>query len=452
MAQSVRIVAGGKRMNRIRMRADQMNLTLAASGLTALGTPDTQFGVINIADNLPSKAARWSSNAGGEGFTFDARLMLNGDFETVFVGGHPAAGWASNGATATRETTAGLFQTGAAALRVAGIGNLAEYYDIVCTPGDKLQFKAGGRKVSAGGSNAEVRVQNLATGSYLTAGGAWQAGVTGIFSTAGTAYVNATVVAQVESFAACQTTDVVIRVQFMSGGVGTDNVYDDAQVVPGIDSVSVIGAGVSASNSISNFGSVNSGLAPQTVIEVRSGSDGTVFATVAATMSVRSPSFYSVFTIAYANFWKFLITTAQPIPVGATSVAVFLGEVVFGQTLLLARGIDGAIDITLRDPQQDSPSRYGEVRTAILTSGPKYDIGVKFKYPALTDFQEARDAVWRVSRNGAYPFVLIPDDQNPDLIVFGVPSSDDFSVKGKTRQWHESASWTMISSPMPQFI
>jgi hypothetical protein len=435
------------------MRDQQLGQTVGTS-VTALGAMDAQFPITNIVDGFPSKPARWAANAGGEGFTYDARLLLNGDFETAFAGGVPGTGWtAQAGVTATRETGAGLFHGGAAALRVSGAGGGAVYYDITCSPGDRLQIIGWARKVAAGNNDAQIQIQNLSTLSWLTAGGAWQVAGASIISIAGTTYTSVTLAFTVESFAACQQTDVVLRVYFMTGGGGgtaTDALYDDVAVVPGVDVVGVFGAGVTLTvptNAIGNAMSWPAGLP----IDIRTSPDNSVFSLLTS-LTPKSPSFYKVFTLTYANYWKLSWATAIPIPARTTSVFAFLGEVVFGQTISLSRGINSAVKVSASEPHLDAATRTGEVRSTLLTTAPRHELEVQFTYTSQADYEEARDQIWRLSRHGAYPFVFIHDDQDADIVSHGAPAEDTFAFTAQMRTWREGDTWRWIGSPMPQFI
>lgn len=447
----MRIIAGGKRMNRMLMRGAQIGT--AGSGVAAVGAMDTQYTIANVWDGFPSKPARWAANAGAEGLTWDARLVSNGDFETAFVGGLPAAtassGWGKTaGATLTRNTTDP--RTGAGALQVAGIPGEYAYIDVYCSPGDKLQVVVAARKNTVGGSNARLEVQNLATGKWLTSGAAWQVAETSVVTTASNAYNVATVPFQVESYALCQTLDVVLRFYLFAGGSTTDNLYDDFQVLPGIDVCSIHAAGVTYTLAgLLVAGSLNTA----TTIELRTGTDGVTYATVVATMTARLQSFYSLFTITYAPFWKLSLGSAQPIPFAATNLFVYLGEVVFGQTLTLSSKAPAPLGVSHQDPQQESDSAYGESRSTILTAGPRRNLTLNFFYGGEAVYQEAKNQVFRLTRNGAYAMVVIVDDTNVDLALFGSVAGDTFDVTRKDGSGGiYTAAMHFNESPMPQWI
>jgi hypothetical protein len=450
---AVLVATGGKRSNRMTMRGLQVGI--AGSGIAGVfgSTFDSQFGLSGAYDGLPSKPVMFATNGTLIGIKFDARLVSNGDFEAAFSGGFPAAittGWGLQGApTITRNTTE--VQSGTGALQIGGVGGGdVVTFDCLCSPGDFLQITVAGRKKTAGSGNAaQVQVQNIVTGLWLSSGGAWIAGTT-LFSNSTAAYSSVTLSFQVESFDACQTEDVILRVYLWSGGgtLGThDAVYDNFQIVPGVDIVSVHGSGYTYT-----LGGVrlSQSLGQGTAVNVRTSPDDVTY-TAFQNMTPKPTSFYKTFTRTYSFFWALVLNNAQLVPYSWGNIFPYLGEVFFGQTVTLQNGVDNGIKMKTIDPQLSSRTALGEARSVLLSSAPHRQVDLTFKWPGRAAFIESRDNIFRMNRNGAYPLMIVVDDTDPDMAIFGCPPGSDFDAVQKYKDWW-TGELTVVEAPFPQWI
>jgi hypothetical protein len=98
---------------------------------------------------------------------------------------------------------------------------------------------------------------------------------------------------------------------------------------------------------------------------------------------------------------------------------------VLGQSVTLLRNQEYGWRTAFMDPQLRDETDAGEMRASLLTEGQRRRLELSFQYNTTASMQEARDTIVRLTRNGAYPCVIVPDDSNAEVVIFGKLSNPD---------------------------
>lgn len=420
-------VATGQYANLLEPRIDPTGL------LNTRITPtneDANFTRGRLVDDNVGSAFRFSTAAATADVLVDLNIVPNGDFESAFVGGLPySSGWSkSAGATVTRDTVNP--QTGAGDMQVTGA--ITEYADVIlpARSGEAWRFMFSGR----GGpvvDTARIEIRNLATGSYLTSGGAWQAAAVDFLNVLGTTYGSAAASTTIQPFLTCLQDVVSIRVRFYAGV--TAALYDDCFAWPGFDFMSVHGHTVT----------------PFVVPTFRSGTTSAA-GTVRATMTPLQPSFYTVLgSVVRTDRWVMLRCTNASLDASP----LWIGELFIGQTTPLLRNPNYGYGEVWDDPQIRQSTPAGRQRVTSRTGGPRVGAELPFAYNSLASWQQARDEIMRRSRGGKYPIVLIPDDTDPEVCIYGRLVEGPFrSTREFMTYYTLDGSLAVAPDPMPTFL
>lgn len=429
-------MAGLSRIRVIGFRKGQSVLARSAAVTPLVVTDENALFVrANLYDGLSSVPFQFNTVGATMRIDADLSSIVNGNFETAFVGGMPGAGWSGlSGPTLTRNTA--LPHTVAGCLSVQGaVGVAAAQFDLSVMAGDRWRIgEMWGRKQSTGGA-AQITVQNLHTGLWLKSDGTWQTTQQFLLNNATTSYVSTGVIDfVVESATSTMPQEMTLRFSFFAGGGATfETLYDDCYVWPtGLDVSSVHAHNVSQG----------------VLVELVSGTAATP-TTVRATLTPRRPAFYSLVSGSIPSTDRFVgirFSTASLNPSGAIAI----GEWVLGVSRALIENQDHGAKVGIIDPQQRETTDAGEQRAYLLTEGLRRTLDYGFTYDGLASFQEARDQLIGITRNGAYPCVVIPDDTDPEVVMFGhfdpqwTPSMDFLNVWKSTLHFNESPLFTLI--------
>jgi hypothetical protein len=154
-----------------------MNLLARAAAVkvpVAGGTLDTNFGLANLYDGMPSAYAKWAVAAADSPVDWDMNLLPNGDGEdsdfsawTVFQD--------TGAATLAQLATDPYSGTNSIRIQLSGVANGAHSAGgraiVRLRAGEKARLYHAGW--IATGTNVKVYLQNLETGLWLTSAGAW---------------------------------------------------------------------------------------------------------------------------------------------------------------------------------------------------------------------------------------------------------------------------------------
>jgi len=336
----------------------------------------------------------------------------------------------------TKTTVAGEFNSGAAAMKMTvattGGSNLAgRYQDVTVRAGERVNFTCAIRGDST--RTARVKIQNRQTQSYLTSGGAWQAGATdyatrstNTYSTSGP--TSFTVESPTTYRPDLQTFTLRITC-YVDGSSAGSGYVDDVYLWPSADTLACIGH---------NFD-------PGVSFEVRRDTAafagaGTVEATLAGT--ALELTFWTAFgAMRDERYWKTTIS-------GTPSAKPWMGELIIFQRLSLAKIFEPPDDRGFTWPA----SRMGD-RSLLMTDLPQRDWNVSFNHEA-SQYVEARDSVLLRSANGHYPLVVIPSSSE-NAVIYGrlEPTwrSKRVLVDGSV-EFYQSLEWKLTELRLPSFI
>lgn len=408
-------------------------LVLSGSALNALASgalacsPAIKAGFVltDIHDGRPGTVYMPTSYNDTTTITADLNKTTNPTIDTDTTGWTSAV---SGTAAATRTTTAGEF-VGVGALKcVGGTGVATWYQDITVRAGSRYQLDLQMRGDGASG-NGVVRIFNLTTGNWLAAGGgSWaSAAADAITGPTAAAFEQKTVPFQVESYQACRSDTVTIRVHLRAQASETA-MFDDVLLYPGIDFASVHGHSID----------------PRWTVTLRSSIDNfSASDTAEATLTTAQPAFYSLLSApVYRRYWRLRLSWGGTSPTGTFSPAVpMIGEWVLGLATaptveflgprLQAHGLREAM------PQIRNESSVGVVGVTNLLRRPVPTLTLPFKAFTASRWLELRTDLWERSGCGLYPVVLVPET-GEGTVIYGLlrSVSEPQRVGGVTAPWY----------------
>lgn len=363
-------------------------------------TAATGYGASFLYDDDPSSPHIAGSVAADSYMRVDVLPFRSGGLQVSSFEFSTLLGWTSGSlgtGTSAETTTAGEFRTGTKALKLTGTDSSnygSRYFDLTVNSGEYRQATVYMRSSASG--TGKLFLRNLKTGNYYN-GSAWastRASAASSTSTTAFASVPATVVTyQMESFEACRADTVTLRWELVcdSGSF----CFDDCLDVPGVNFASIHGH---------NYGAV--------IPEVRySTGDFITDDTLAATMTVKRPAFYSTFTMTYARYWQIKLS-------GTNFEAPYTGEAVLGQSVTAATPLLSG-PLTDRDiPGSRSEGTIGRMSAYSYATDPRESIRMVFSADSLDDADNTADQLWLRSSQGQYPVIVVPIDTE-DFVYYG---------------------------------
>jgi len=427
-------IATGRKFNLLERCAAAPTVTPAA---------DARFPVTNAYDGYPDQPFMFGSIATTATYLIDLNEITDGDMETVFDATTtlPTSAWGKKGApTVTRVTGAGNFNSGTAGCRVVGTaGTDYIYFDAPFLTDEGGHFTVSSRRGTNVGENSNVYVQNLQNGKYLTNAAVWTLTKTAFQNITGTAFVTTASDFTIEPFSSCGDKHaIMLRIILDGGGAAASGpIYDDVYIWPGVSLASIHGHNLG--------GATPSG-------------------------SAKQPSFYSAFALVQSDrYWAFQYepaggagqairmysgTTTSP----ATSRGAFnannpfeplwYGELVLAQTFTLTKEPNTPVSYRFVQPQlRSTADRIAYARS----SGPTRILGCSFRYSSLAMFQQARDEIYRRSLGGVYAAVVIPNDSDTEVCIYGRLVDDwGYDLTLVTYFTGSTLVWTEL--PLPTFL
>lgn len=323
------------------------NLLGRALSVTMSPSADALFPVANLGDGRPTRPARHGSNGANPSTTFDL-----------------------------------------AAFTPQGAGTVT----ITARSGER-------RRITSSGTTS-ITLQNLRTGKYLTSGGAWQAASTSCLTGAGSLDY------QVEAFAACQATTVLLRIVITSG----TSVWDQ----PRWNAIGVIGQN----------------LDPGLTCEMRSSTDNFSASNVLqATGTILQPGFYLYASAGISNRYGRLALT------GTNQVTPWYGELF---PCWLESSIDRP-DVGMEVQYEEAQVRNagpsgGNPHVYNLAPWPRRIARMQFDQDAATGAIETRQEIILRCRGGAFPILLVPVDAEP-VVFHGRPTEKWSETRHISIRW-----------------
>jgi hypothetical protein len=302
------------------------NLLSRATTITISPGADSLFPSTNLYDGRPSRPMKFSSNAANPSITWDGNAVSGASPQTIAA-------------------------------------------------------RAGERRRISVAGTANVSVQNLSTGKYLTSGAAWQAGSTYCLTAAGTLSYT------VESLTLCQSPTVSLKITW-SASTATDWPQWNAAILFGhnLD----VGLTVELRSSTDNFSGSN-------VLEV--------------TGAILQPAFFMKASATVLNRYGRIALT------GTNQATGWLGEVFpcFLETATDAPEI--GLEVRLEEPQIRNVGPFGDAYVYPLATRPRRIVQMQFDQLATTGAIETRQEMVLRGRGGMYQMVVVPVSTETDVYL-----------------------------------
>lgn len=383
----------GEALNSIDVQMPSAHIVMAPTGTDAL------YPLAQLFDGKPYLATKWVSAGADPRVTVDLNQVA-GDGESLgpTAGATSYAGmWTAD--TGTLVTDAAIKNSGAVSLKLSGTGTC--HVDILVRAGQLR--KAEWALYGTGAAAVGIRIQNLHTGSYLRNDGTWVAAIDLDSQTAAN-WKTGSIQYQVESLATCGNAPLVwLRYSFIAAGtpVYIDDVYD----YPAVDFAGCFGT--------QNWDPV---LAPQ----VRSSTDNFSGSDVLQSAMTFAKPVVAVRLAApiYHRYWRLKL-------LGTPRVAPGLGELVLGQTQLLQKAPRLGPRVAWSEAGQIRRGAIsGATRARNMGPWPTRTVEMSYRFDTQAQFRQFRDELFRGSRGGAIPTILMATDttQGLDYPIFGMLS------------------------------
>lgn len=355
------------------------------------------YSVDAVADGRLSPVCKFD---GESGLTVGCSLNLvpNGDMEQVDSAGAPT-GWNYNNATLTRDTT----KTGGSygMKLVAGGTDAHAWKEVAVRAGEVMTVYAS--LYGTGSQEAQLQVANMVTGNYLNSSGTWQAGATTVGVNSAASWVDESQEFTVETVAGVSVMKLVIRL-VAAASTGT-YYFDEVLLVPKWDFVGIFGADVGTADNISIVidkqasywhGGAQSELIDLTAEEFDMGN----------LYALESSSYSDPFPLVEFN----------------NSVSYFgnelsVGEIFIGKSVTLP-GLAYHPKVEFLEDQIRLASR-GATYVHRDAARPRRRISMRFPLTSDADWQTLRDKLGLGSSWGAQPSVLILDDVETGMALYG---------------------------------
>jgi hypothetical protein len=374
------------------------NLARAVSPVFSVSPgSDANFPTTALYDSIQDLIWKASANT-ALALVFDQNLIAGGNLDTWPL----VSPWfttLTGTATVTQTSVGGEVVTGSAAKLTAGSGTAILAYPLTVVAGETLSVSLALR--GDGANAARVQLYNRQSGHYWT-GSAWQLSPTfvtqGSIPRTSAAYTTTTISALVETFLTCGTETPTVELRLASSAAAGIAYFDNVFAWP-----TATFLGVMAHN-----------IDPVTALQWSSSTDG-VTPHVRSTPTIVRPSLWSVEVASGGQGERYQHIVFQN-PNGETP---WIGELVLGQHLALARGPNYPLQTTLTFPQLRSYAASGAKRSAPLSLSERRSLQLSFRYGPKAEYQEARDRIFRATLGGHYPSVIVPDDSDAEVVMFG---------------------------------
>jgi hypothetical protein len=357
------------------------------------GGEDAAYPLANLYDGRPANPFRFATpSLASYALRFANNLVVDGDMELL---GYPTAWPVANAAAAKTNTFQYLGSQ--SLLVIPSINGGAAYQNVRVDAGLQLALRGA---VKAGTGSGSVEVVNLGTGSWLKSDGTWSSTPVAAFTSSAAGWTAMTPIPfQVEQAEAPQTLQIILR-----GSQSAQNYYfDEVLLVPGINHVSIHGHGF-VQGSMWEIASAGSSYWHAPTENTRA----------SGALSTQTP--FLAPTMLYEPYFTIRIGTQASWTDG---VAPWLGEVVVGQSvdLLVNPGYPFAVEY--REPHVRLETSAGSRWVMPRGAHPLRRVTLSFAYATDAEYEQARAALYRMSRGGAFPLVLIPTETNPGTAIFG---------------------------------
>jgi hypothetical protein len=344
-----------------------------------------------------------------------------------WTGGVPGAGWTKTGTVAQDTVT---MQAGDGSAKLS-IGTLV--YTRWARAGEKITVAGYLRGDDLHATT--FRIRNLQTGNYGTAAGAWQSSLAVAVPQIAALFTAFSKTWTIEGSAACRSDLVQIEITFTNAA--GNGWVDEVTWVPWADWASIHGHAFD----------------PLNTLKLRSDDDPT-FASVTdrATFVVKRRAFYAYLsTPVMARYWRVQASGTNSPAAGP----VWMGELILGQSVGLATGLDFPIEVELDRAQVRVMSGSGGESAAATSDDFSRRLTLRATVAGRTAWDELVEALLESTQNGLYPLVFAPEvgggaDADADLVIFGRLANP---VPARRTQYAErSVSLSVREFPFPMII
>jgi hypothetical protein len=394
------------------------SLTRMATAGTADPSMLTLFPLANAHDDRASKPAIFEVGQADSTLTFDLTLLTNGTFEA------DATGWTVLGeGTISSSATAPFAGSASALLELAGgAAEAIAYQDVIVRAGEELTFYAA-VKNAASADSAHIRIRNRETGKWLDESQAWSATLANAYANTTTAWEEAEVTFTVESIASCKADTVTLRF-YLHGD--SESYFDNVSLWPSTNWCSIHGHNIP----------------PFIVLTLESSDDGTSWATV-ETMTILRDSFHvDLDPTSTSRYWRLLFTGTPDV-----DSLMFVGEIVLGQSFELLHNPQYGGGIARNDRQTRSESDIGDEFIQLHNRFPQRALSFTFGFKTDEEYEQFRDLIFRRSRGGAVPIVVVPYDLDPTVVIMGRIRETSSVIKSAF--YPRSGELEIIEAPLP---
>lgn len=279
-----------------------------------------------------------------------------------------------------------LTHGGTKALKVlGGAGGVGRHViTYAARPGETWRYSAWLRGDGTG--FARLRIYDPLTGKWWV-NGAWQTIEGDVAARSLASYAESVGAVTLEGYAAHQTSDVPLEVHVVCADSGQVGYADDVYLWPTWDLASLHGH---------NW-------PPRQGIEVSGSADGSAW-TVLATGAATRPAAYVLRST--PEIYRHVRVRA----VGASPVQLYAGELWVSQSTPVARSF------APQHREREIRARLlqvtvaGRRHVAVYSDQPRRELELTFEVEGPAAGQALRDGLWRATRGGADPLVVVPDD------------------------------------------
>jgi len=411
---------------------DQFNHLIDIPTALIVTSENSVFVRANLYDNRPSKPFRFGSNAASNTITADLNRTENGDLETGDL-----TNWTDNSVdTGVVAASTVSPHNGTYALSVNGgtSGTGSAYLIPTLSAGKTYTLEA---KLIAPFSTGAIgcRVQNQKTQKFLTSTGGWSGSASDVFSHATTAWSSESITFDMESFGTVTRDNPRLLISFRT----TENAAayaDDVVIYPDTDFISVHGHNIN----------------PLTVpLWGTAATSGGAWTDTTLTSNVVQPAFYAIRDTPVSARWQRLFfTNLNDSPDGA----IYIGQLVFGQTKSLAKNQDYGWRLAWHRDQVRNVSPSGDAYVNPIGGASRRRLTMRFLHDSKAQRDEVQEEFYERSEHGGIPMVVVPsydsatDVFNDPAVVFGRVGADiDFS-RPSASLW-QTSSVVVEESPFP---
>lgn len=366
-------------------------LTRLLAAPTMTPSADAAFPVAGLYDGRANLPAKFGSIAADSTVVVDINAIPDPSFETGVSNWTAVAG--------TMDQSAVQKNSGTYSARFVAAGDWK--FRFYARAGEVRQISAA--LYGGGGAVASiVRLYCVETGHYLQSGGAsWAAGSSDLFSRTTASWATSTQAYTVETLAVTFADVVTLEIHIVQVNAGT-TYRDDVIDVPGVTFSSVHGHNLGAT----------------IVPKVQSSPDNSAWtdritpATGAVAIIMQRDSFYGTTGAMYYRYWRLLLN-------GTPGAVPWIGEWWLGQSEALVCAPDYPLRISHDEMQVRNSTPQGSPSIYLRGSTPLRRVTLALTPRNDAQHQQLRDGLFRGSRGGRYPLVLVPTETDSDTCIMG---------------------------------